>query len=86
MVAGRVLRFELLAPGRVHGSVDGWRSTFDLETRDTGLGVWIADLPASDALVAGAAVDFTFQWPDSHRWEGRDFRVSVESGDARSGV
>jgi glucoamylase len=86
MVAGRVVRFELLAPGRVHGSVDGWRSTFDLETRDTGLGVWIADLPGSDRLVPGAAVDFTFHWPESDRWEGRDFRMTVDSGDDRSGV
>lgn len=77
MVAGRTLRLELLAPGRVHGSVDGWATTFDVATCDTGLGVSIADVPASEKLAAGAAVDFTFYWPDSDRWEGRDFRVEV---------
>ncbi|MEO8571483.1 MAG: glycoside hydrolase family 15 protein, partial [Chloroflexota bacterium] len=45
MIAGRVLRFELLAPCRIHCSVDGWRSTLDLDARDTGLGVWVADVP-----------------------------------------
>jgi glucoamylase len=86
MVAGRLLRFELLARARVHCSVDGWRSTIDLEASDTCLGVWVADLPASDALRSGASVDFTFYWPESDRWEGRDFRISVVSGDAGSGV
>ena len=30
------LRFEVLAPCRVHYSLDGWRTTLDLEARDTG--------------------------------------------------
>jgi glucoamylase len=86
MVAGRVLRLELLARCRVHCSVDGWRSTIDVEARDSGLGVWIADLPGSDELPAGAAVDFTFHWSDADRWEGRDFRVAVVDVDGTSGV
>lgn len=81
MVAGRVLRFELLARGRVHCSLDGWRSTTDVEARDTGVGVWIADIPGSDALAPGAAIDCTFYWPDSDRWEGRDFRIAVVGDD-----
>jgi glucoamylase len=83
MVAGRVLRFELLAPCRVHCSVDGWRTTLDLEARDTGLGVWVADVPGSEALAAGDAVDATFYWPDADRWEGRDVRISVVADPAR---
>ena len=45
MVAGRTLRFELLAPCRVRYSLDSWASFHDIDARDTGLGVWVADVP-----------------------------------------
>jgi glucoamylase len=48
----------------------------DQPTRDTGLGVHVADLPTA-GLPDGALVDFTFRWPAAGRWEGRDFRVEV---------
>lgn len=79
-VAGRTLRLEVLAPASIHYSVDGGQHWADLDTRDTGLGVWIADIPGSDGLSPGAAVDFTFWWPAAGHWEGRDFRVAVASG------
>ena len=77
MPAGRTLRFELLAPCRVHCSFDGWATTQDVDARDTGLGVWVADVPGSDRLPPGAAVDATFFWPQAGRWEGRNVRVAV---------
>jgi glucoamylase len=77
MAAGRTLRFELLAPCLVRCSIDGWRTTTDLQARDTGLGVWIADVPGSEALAAGGAVDATFRWSETGRWEGRNVRVAV---------
>ena len=80
MVEGRLLRFELLAPCRVHYSLDGWRTSLDLDARDTGLGVWVADVPGSDRLTLGQAVDATFYWPGHDRWEGRNVRVSVVAG------
>ena len=77
MVAGRLLRLELLAPGRAHCSLDGWRTWLDIDARDTGIGVWVADVPGSDRLRPGDGVVFTFWWPEAGRWEGRDFRVVV---------
>jgi glucoamylase len=77
MVAGRTLRIELLAAGRVHCSTDGGSSWADLDTRDTGLGVWIADVPGSAELGPGQAIRFTVWWPAANRWEGRDFGVEV---------
>ena len=50
MRAGRTLRFELMAPCRVHCSLDGWRTTVDIDARDTRLGVWVADVPGSERL------------------------------------
>jgi glucoamylase len=77
MPAGRTLRLELMAPSRVRYSTDGRQRWADLDARDTGLGVWVADIPGSDRLASGAAVDFTFWWPEAGRWEGRDIRVEV---------
>jgi glucoamylase len=78
MTAGKTLRLETLAPAEVHWGIDGWREVRDQPTRDTGLGVHVADLPTA-GLPDGALVDFTFRWPAAGRWEGRDFRVEVAS-------
>jgi glucoamylase len=75
--AGRTLRVEVLAPAIVRWSADGWRTARDEATRDTGLGVHVADLPTG-ALPHGCAVTFTFRWPQVDRWEGTDFFVTVD--------
>ena len=77
MPAGRTLRVETLAPSIVHWSVDGWRSVQDTQTRDTTLGVHVADL-GTQHLCHGDRVDLTFYWPGEQRWEGLDFLVCVE--------
>lgn len=74
---GKTLRIEALAPTIVHWGTDGWQALRDAASRPTGLGVHVVDLPTAD-LVAGATIDFTFYWPDNDRWEGTDFRVTVE--------
>jgi glucoamylase len=83
MPAARQLRLELMAATRVRYSLDGRRTWTDLEARDTGLGVWLVDVPGSERLAPGGGVDFTFWWPESGRWEGRDLRVEVSRGAAR---
>lgn len=73
---GQRLRVETLSPARVHWSDDGWRTSRDTPTRDTGLGVHIADLGAPrDRDDAG--LDFTFLWTETDRWEQVDFHVAV---------
>ncbi len=61
---------------RIRWSLDGWATSNEMETRDTGVGCWFADLP-SDQLDVGASIVFTFLWLDV--WEGKDFQVTVES-------
>ncbi len=68
-----------MAHARVRYSLDGRRSWGHLDARDTGFGVWVADVPGSDRLVPGQEVDFTFWWPEAGRWEGRDFSVGVSA-------
>jgi glucoamylase len=73
----KTLRIELLNPGLVHWSIDGWTTSQDTKTRDTGLGTHVLNLPTA-SLPAGSEVTFTFYWPLESRWEGTDFAVSVE--------
>ena len=76
MPAGKGLRIELFAPASVHWSDDHWKTTQDVQTRDTGIGIYLVDLPVS-ALKAGKSVVFTFHWLDPDRWEGQDYEVKV---------
>ena len=73
----KTLRIVLLSSARVHWSVDNWHTAHDTDTRDTGLGTHILDLPTASLPAGGEAV-FTFFWPNENRWEGTDYRVTVE--------
>jgi len=73
----KTLRIVLLSPARVHWSVDNWRTSHDTDTRDTGLEMYVLDLPTA-SLPPGGQVVFTFFWPSENRWEGTDYRVTVE--------
>jgi glucoamylase len=75
-VAGKNLRIEVFDPAMIHWSSDQWQTTHDLNTQDTGLGVYSVDLPTAD-LAPGSTVLFTFFWRQAHRWEGADFKVEV---------
>jgi len=72
----KTLRIVLLMPARVHWSIDDWKTAHDTDTRDTGLGIHVLDLPTASLPAGGEAV-FTFFWPNESRWEGTDFRVKV---------
>ena len=73
----KTLRIVLLSAATVHWSIDNWKTAHDTNTRDTGLGIHILDLPTASLSSGGEAV-FTFFWPKENRWEGTDFRVKVE--------
>ena len=75
---GKLLRIELLAPALIHWSADDWRTTQDIRTTDSKLGIHFADLP-TDGLPAGRTVTFTFLWLEASRWEGVNFEVTVLS-------
>jgi glucoamylase len=75
---GKRLRFVLTAPAVVHWSFDHWRTSQDINTLDTGLGTYIADL-GSERLSVGSEIVFTIYWSQEERWEGTDFSVAVEN-------
>jgi len=73
----QTLRLNLLSPAIVHWSTDDWKTAHDTETRDTGMGIHILNLPTASMPVGGKVV-FTFYWPHQKRWEGTDYSVTVE--------
>jgi glucoamylase len=66
----------LRAHARVHWGINNWQDARDHETKDTGLGVWVAELPVA-GLKAGETIQFTFYWHDDGTWEGQDYEVEV---------
>ncbi len=78
MPPGKILRIELLDPGTVHWSCDNWRTAQDTQTRDTGFGLHIVEVPTNE-LPPGAAVTFTFCWKVAEKWEGENFTVAIAS-------
>jgi glucoamylase len=60
----------------VHWSMDNWQSVRDTETLETGLDVFIVDLPV-DSLPTNTTLVFTFHWPESNTWEGEDFSTEI---------
>jgi len=76
VVRETTLRIETLAAATVHWTHDGWQTTTDTPTGDTGLGVYVADLPTAE-LGPGTEIRFTFFWAEAARWEGVDFIATV---------
>jgi hypothetical protein len=55
--------------------------TRDSQTTDSGVGLHYVDL-ADAALNSGDALQFTFYWLESDRWEGKNFQVDVQGAAA----
>ena len=66
----------MLKAATVHWSDDGWRTVHDTKTKDTGLGVHLADV-TTEHLSVGRKVEFTFYWIEGENWENRDFAVTI---------
>jgi hypothetical protein len=66
----------------IHWSIDDWRTTRDVRTADSTLGIDVADLP-TDGVPAQCTVAFTLLWLDEARWEGVNFEVTVGAARGR---
>ncbi len=82
---GMTLRIQLERPATIHWSSDRWATTRDIETRNVGLGVHIADL-ATEGLSVGASLVFTLRWRQAQQWIGTNFEVTVEEARSPSGA
>lgn len=85
-VAGRNVRVEVMSPALVHFTMDGWQTTHNMPTRESGLGFHYADLP-TDRMQPGSSLRFTFRWPEAgDRWEGTNFELEAEPAVERARV
>lgn len=73
---GRKLRIQVLARAKIHWSPDSWKTVYDWDTIDSGIGVHYRDIPTEN-MDDGDAVVFTFFWPEGAKWEGRDFKITM---------
>jgi glucoamylase len=77
--AGTTLRVLAGAPFRLHFVGDD-QALEDRDSSATSIGMHFTDVPLT--RTRRNPVRFTFYWPDSQRWEGREFQVDVKP-DAR---
>lgn len=75
---GNILRIEVLVPAVIHWSLDNWKTSKDISTQDSGIGIHIVDLSATEIMGKGTLI-FTVYWPETKKWEGVNF--FVEAGD-----
>jgi len=78
MRKGTELTIAVTAPARVHWGINGWKNVKDIDTRDTGLGIFAVELPTAD-FQDGETIQFTFFWLTDASWEGRDYEVLITS-------
>ncbi len=71
----KFLRIETMSPALVSWTVDGWQTTNETASHDTGLGVHITDLPTGATKEDN--ILFTFYWPDVKHWENKDFEIKT---------
>jgi glucoamylase len=72
---GQVLRIQTPATFRLRWTLDEWQTVQDTASTPTSLGVHFTDIRVPSRRQA--PVRFTFFWPDTQRWEGRDYTVEV---------
>ena len=66
-----------MAPAIIHWSDDGWHTTKETWTKDTGIGIFIGDLPIENRSCKEIA--FTFFWKEANHWENQNFTVAIEN-------
>ncbi len=71
----KILRIEVKSPAIVHWTIDNWETKNDLETKDTSLGIHIADIDFGGKETG--EIKFTFLWKIDNRWENKDFTLKI---------
>lgn len=74
--SGNTFTIALRAPARVHWGINAWQDAQDTDTRDTGLDVYIVELPIA-GLKPGETVQFTFYWLVQEKWENSEYEVLI---------
>jgi glucoamylase len=73
---GFALRIQVPSAFRLHWTTNEWQAYRDTDSTGIPLKVHFVDIPV--APDQRAPIRFTIFYPESNRWEGRDYIVSVE--------
>lgn len=73
--AGMTLRVQAPSGFILHWTINEWRSTHDMRSTATALGIEFVDVSVSPE--SQSPIRFTFYWVEADKWEGRDFQVAV---------
>jgi glucoamylase len=73
---GKILRIETLAPAQLRWTCNQWQDFKEETSCDTGFGIHIFDLP-NEMFSRASIFEFTFYWPESQTWEGKNFRMQI---------
>jgi glucoamylase len=76
--AGRVLRMDLPQASIVLYTRDAWRTQAEIATRDTGLGLHVAEI-RTEGMTAGEGVVFTWRDAQTGVWHGRNHDVAISA-------
>ena len=79
VVKGFTLRVQAPDAFRLRWTRDEWKTATDTVSTPTALGIEFADIPVPESQQA--PVRFTFFWPGSGQWEGRDYEVAAIKGE-----
>jgi glucoamylase len=74
---GKNLRIEVQAEATIHWSIDKWKTSENIDTRDTKLGIHVADIELEKSNAE--EIYFTFFWKKANNWENKNFRIPMEN-------
>jgi glucoamylase len=75
--AKKILRIEVMADAAVKWTDNNWETTNSIDTTDTGIEIFYADIVMKDPAVN--KIEFTFYWKGTNSWEDKNFSVQVGS-------
>lgn len=73
--AGAKLSIQAAAPFVLHWTADEWQTAADTPAQPTATGIYFVRLPT--ARGQRAPLRFTFYWPRTENWEGKDYVVAM---------
>lgn len=73
---GCKLRIQIPAPFHLRWTGNEWHTANDTPSAATAFGIEFVDIQITEAQPG--PIRFTFLWPKSNSWEGRDYTVEVE--------
>ena len=72
----KTLRIEIMEDAIVHWTQDNWKTKYQTRTKDTGINIFVADIPTQNKKAS--KIEFTFFWIKPNRWENKNFVVATE--------